>query len=124
FLEGKLLRGGLDEAHALSQPLPGLGEHLGALVDPDDGASLLPDELERHRAGAAGDVEHGVPRADREARDEELPPARVLPEGEKVRVAVVGRPERREEPARDPCPGLCPPVSLSPAQRGCSSAYC
>ena len=46
-------------------------------------------------------------------RDEEAPPARVLAEREEVRVAVVGRPERREQPARDPGPGLCHAVSLS-----------
>ena len=81
------------ESHAL---LPDL-EHLGALVDADDVAVLLPRELERDRCGAGGDVEHRVERPHVEPRDEEPAPARVLPERQDARPAVVVGPERREE---------------------------
>src|SRR5581483_7917118 len=58
---------------------------------------LLPDQLLRDRAGAGGDVEDRVAGAGLDARDEEAPPARVLAEREEPRVAVVRRPERREQ---------------------------
>src|SRR4029079_6435923 len=48
-----------------------------------------------------------------EPRDEEAPPAGVLPEREQVRVAVVGGPERREQAARELGPGRAHATSLS-----------
>src|SRR6185437_11365697 len=72
-------------------------EHLGALIDADDVAVLLPCELERDGRGAGGDVEHGVERLYVEPRHEEPPPARVLPEREDVRPTVVVGTERGEE---------------------------
>ena len=102
-LEGQLFRARLDELDAFGlrcehEPAASLGEHLRALVDPDDGAALLPHELERDCSGAGGQVDHHVrgPHS-ADARDEELPPARVLAEGEQARVAVVARTERREQ---------------------------
>jgi hypothetical protein len=72
-------------------------QHPGALVDADDGAALLPGELDRDRGGAGRDVEDDVAGPRLDPRDEEAPPARVLPEREQRRIAVVGRAERREE---------------------------
>ena len=81
------------EPHALRADL----EHLGALVDADDVAVLLARELERDRCGAGRDVEHRVERLDVEPRDEEPAPARVLPERQDVRPAVVVAAERCEQ---------------------------
>ena len=58
---------------------------------------VLPHELDRDRARAGRDVEHRSPGAGLDPRDEEPPPARVLPEREQRGVAVVRRAERREE---------------------------
>src|SRR5262249_5485236 len=60
-------------------------------------AVLLPRQLERDEAGAGRDVEHRVERAGVRLRDEEAPPARVLPERQDRPEPVVARPERREE---------------------------
>jgi len=78
------------------------GQHLGALVDTDHPAAIAADELERDGAGATGDVEHDVPWIRLDARDEERPPARVLPEAEETRVPVVRVRQRREKLARMP----------------------
>ena len=85
----------------------GLGQHLGALVDPDDRAAVRPDELDRHGSRAGGDVEHRCRRPGLDPRDQEAPPARVLAEREQPRVAVVGRAERREELPSRPGASRC-----------------
>ena len=77
------------------------GEHVGAPVDADDRAAVLPDELERDRARAGGDVQHACVRSEIEPRDQEPTPAWVLAEREKPRIAVVRGAERREEGRRD-----------------------
>ncbi len=101
-LERQLLGAPFDEADVLRRgserdPATRLLQHLRALVDPDDRAALLPDELERDGARSGGDVEHDVPGARLDPFDEEAAPARVLPEREQPCVPVVGRAERREE---------------------------
>ena len=72
------------------------GEHLGALVEPDDAAAGAPDELDRDRARPGRDVEHRVagPASTRETRKRRQ---RGSWPSESRRLAVVGRPERREE---------------------------
>src|SRR5437773_85754 len=75
----------------------GLGEHLLALVEPDHRAARPPDELGRDRAGPGGDVEYPSLRADRHPGDEEPAPPRILTEREQRGVAVIRRPERREQ---------------------------
>ena len=57
---GSASRARLDELDFLTRctsPAAALGEHLGALVDADDPAALLPDELACDCAGAGRDVE-------------------------------------------------------------------
>ena len=68
-LEGKLLRGALDEADPPREAgsldsLVRRSEHLGALVEPDDAAAAPPQELPRDRAGAGRHVEDGLVGAD------------------------------------------------------------
>ena len=75
----------------------GLGEHLGALVDADDGAGLLADELTRDRARPRRDVEHAIARCGLDPRHEKPPPAWILAVGERGGVALVGRSERGKE---------------------------
>ena len=57
--------GGVDAAAAL-------GQHLRALVDPDDAAAVAPGDLDGDGRRSRGDVEHGVPGPTtmREARNE------------------------------------------------------
>jgi SAM-dependent methyltransferase len=100
-----LIEGTADELHVLGQPPPGFGQHLRALVEPDDRAAFLPKELARDRARSGSDVEHGVCGGCVDARDEEAAPAWILAERESGGIAVVCRPERREErPGGDgPC---------------------
>ena len=76
----------------------GFGEHAGALVDADDAAALLANELERDGAGPGRDVEDAAGRPGLDPGDEEATPARVLSEREERSVALVGRAERREDP--------------------------
>ena len=95
----KLVRGPFDESNA-GRAAAGFGEHLRTLVDTDDGAVLLPDQLARDRARSRRDVEHDVVRCDVHARDEKPPPPRILTEREQRRVAIVCRPERCKERAR------------------------
>ena len=103
--ERELVGRSLYELDVVGQSASSFGQHLRALVEPDDGASLLPKELAGDRAGSGGDVQHGVRGACFDACDQEAPPARVLTERECRRIAVVCRPERREErPGGDgPC---------------------
>ena len=118
ILEGQFLGGSFDQPHALRLGRERDRRRASASISPlwstpTTEQPFCPTSSSETAAGAAGDVEHGVVRPNGEARDEEAPPARVLTEREHVCVAVVGRPERREEPARDPGPGLCHAVSLS-----------
>ena len=87
------------------QPAASLRQHLRALVEPDDRAAFLPEQLARDSAGSGRDVQHGVAGACVDARDEEAAPAWILAERECGGVAVVCRPERGEErPGGDgPC---------------------
>jgi hypothetical protein len=80
------------------------GEHLGALVDADDPASVATDELDRNRRSARGDVEDRVAPPGVDPGDEKGAPARVLAEAQKPCVAIVGRAEGREEVPRGPVP--------------------
>ena len=105
--ERKLLRPPLLEPNAraetrLLDPRAPFCEHLRALVDPDHRAAVATRELDRHRSRAGGHVEHDFARRGLDPRDEEAPPARVLPEAQQRRVAVVGGAERSEEIARPP----------------------
>ena len=95
--EGQLVGLALDEPDASGTRRRATASISGALVEADDRAARLPDELGRDGARAGRDVEHRLLRPDLDAGDEEPAPARVLAEGEEPRVAVVGRPERREE---------------------------
>src|SRR5205085_9864386 len=109
-LEGQALGGALDELDAVVEARcgdapPRLGQHLRALVEPDDGAAGSPDELDRGGRGSRRDVEDGVSWAGADARDEEPAPARILPEREQGAPAVVGRAERREQPPGVEVPG-------------------
>lgn len=106
-LEWKRLRTTLDEPDLLrprgeGDPAAGYGEHLRALVDPDDRAAPATDELDRDSAGPGGDVQHDVIGPDVHTIDQESPPARILTERKQPCVAVVGRPERREQRPRLP----------------------
>jgi hypothetical protein len=76
---------------------PSLGEHLPALVEPDDAATRAARELDRHGSRPGCHVQHPVDRSDVHPGDEEAAPARILSEGEEGRVPVVGWPERGEE---------------------------
>ena len=101
-LEGQLLGPPLAELDAIGEAggrhaAAALGQHLRALVDADDAAAEAARDLDRDRAGPAGDVEDGVAGAGVDAGHEERAPARVLPEAEEVGVAVVRPRERREE---------------------------
>jgi hypothetical protein len=108
-LERKLVRAALDEPDPFRQPscfdLPvACGQHLGALVEADDPAACLPDELDRDGCRPRRHVEHFVAGPGLDPRDEEAAPAWVLAEREQTAPAVVRRPERREEPLRNPRP--------------------
>ena len=81
-------------------------EHLGAPVDADDRAAVLPDELECDGTRAGGDVQDACVPLEIEPPDQESSPAWVLAEGEKPGIAVVGGAERREEGRRDAAAGL------------------
>src|SRR5207247_843315 len=61
-------------------PPPRARQHLRALVEADDAAAVLPDELDRDRGRSGGHVEDGALRPAIHPRDEELPPARILSE--------------------------------------------
>jgi hypothetical protein len=113
--EGEAVEGGVREGKRFRLPLAELdpgreagganslragGEHLGALVDAHDAAAEAADELDRHRGRARRDVEDRVVPTGVDPGDEEGAPARVLAEAQKPRVAIVGRAEGREEPAR------------------------
>jgi hypothetical protein len=87
----------LDEFHAPRKPPPRLGEHVPALVESDHRTARAPDQLRGDRAGSGGHVQHRVTWPCAHSGDEEPTPARVLPEREERRVAVVGRPERGEQ---------------------------
>ena len=102
----QLLRASLDERDACRHAPPCLGQHLRALVETDHGATRLPDSSSRRdRSRSRRDVQHGLPRAHVDARDEEAAPARILAEGQQRRIAVVRRPERGEQRPRGdgPC---------------------
>ena len=108
-LEGELLGAALPQLDALAEAgrldaATALGEHLRALVDPDDRAAVAAGELDRDGRGPGGDVEHGVAGPGLDARDEKRAPARVLAEAEQARVAIVRLRERREELARGAVP--------------------
>ena len=74
-----------------------LGEHLRALVDPNDVAAVAPHEREGDEARAGCDIEHAQPglRADRS--HEQPPPARVLAEAQHGAHVVVTAREIGEE---------------------------
>ena len=101
-VERKLLGGSLDELDAVGEAggsdtaAAGL-EHVAALVEADDAAAGAPDELDRDRGRAGGDVENRGLVTHVHPRDEEAAPARVLPEREEPGVAIVGRGKRREQ---------------------------
>ena len=98
------------------------GEHVGAPVDADDRAAVLPDELHRNRARAGGDVQHASVRSELEPCDQEPTPAWVLVEGEKSRIAVVGGAEGREEGRCDAAAWLCSHGIVSTILPSCSPA--
>ena len=50
----------LAELRLFSQLPARVREHLLALVEPNDGASVAPDELSRDEAGAGSDVEDAI----------------------------------------------------------------
>src|SRR5919108_609493 len=88
--ERQLLGAPLDEPDPLAEPGFGhapaaLGEHAGALVQPDNGATVPARELDRDRAGPGRYVEDGVAGARVDARDEERSPPRILAEREHPR---------------------------------------
>ena len=101
-LEGERLGAPFAELDPPAEPgeldaAPADGEHVGALVEPDDGAAVASRELDGDGGGAGGDVEDGVAGPGFDPRDEKAPPARVLPEAEQGCVAVVRGSERREQ---------------------------
>src|SRR2546423_13441221 len=95
--EGQVLGARLGELRSCGQVLARAREHLGALVDADDGAAFLPEELSCDRARTRCDVEDLVFWSCLDPRDEEPAPARVLSEREQPGVPLVGRAERGEE---------------------------
>ena len=100
--EGKVIGVAVDELDLGRDSLARHREHLHALVEAHHAATLPAYELDRDRAGARGDVEHGVARRCGDAPDEEAPPAAVLAEREQPRIAVVRRSQRREQADRVP----------------------
>src|SRR5204863_4856806 len=94
--EGQARGARLDELD-VRQPLVRDREHFRALVEADDGAALLPDQLGGDEAGPRGDVEDAVAGPSLDARDEEPAPTGILAERKQARVAVVRGPERSEE---------------------------
>src|SRR5947199_313542 len=70
----------LDELDVRGQTLARNREHLRALVDTNDGAALLAEQLLCDRARTGGDVQHFFAGACLDSRDEESPPAGVLSE--------------------------------------------
>ena len=82
----------LDPRRELGPPgerLARAGEHLGALVKPDDGAAVPIDERPRDQPGAGGDVQHPVAGAGVDGANHGAAPAWVLPEAERRREQVV-----------------------------------
>ena len=115
-VEGKVLGAALAELDALGEaggrdPRASCVEHLRALVDADDLAAVPAGELDRDGRRPRGDVEHGVARPGLDPRDEKRAPARVLPEAEQARVAIVGlrRAARRALAPRGSAPRMAPP---------------
>ena len=93
----------LNERDALGQKLvcgdpgPGCGEHLRALIDSDDLASVASDQALCDQAGARGHVEHPLLALGRDRLDHGLAPARVLPEAEGSCDAIVVARQRGEQ---------------------------
>jgi hypothetical protein len=82
---------------SIAEPTSRFAEHLRALVDADDSTPAALEELSRHRPGSGSDIEHNGVSICLDSRDEELPPARVLPEGQQRGVPVIRRAEWRKE---------------------------
>src|SRR3954452_4393361 len=57
-------------------------EHLGALVQPHDGASVAAYERPRYQSRAGRHIQHAVASARVNGRDHRPPPARILPEAQ------------------------------------------
>lgn len=72
-------------------------EHLGALINTDDAAVVPDGEFHSDRSGAGGHIEHFVVGVSFDAGGEEIAPSGVLPETQKVCVAIVRRGERSKE---------------------------
>src|SRR5204863_7269749 len=94
--EGQARGARLDELD-VRQPLVRDREHFRALVEAEDGAALLPEQLGGDEAGPRGDVGDAVAGTSLDARDEEPAPTGILAERKQARVAVVRGPERSEE---------------------------
>ncbi len=76
------------------------GEHLGALVDADDGAVGSLQDLRGDHPGAGRDIEDPLARAWSERIDEGAAPAGVLPEAEGRRDQVVAARQAPEQVER------------------------
>src|SRR2546430_13579782 len=104
-LERQVLGARLDQLYRCGQVLARDREHLRALVDADDRAAVLAEQLPCDRARAGRDVENFVARACLDPRDEKPAPLRVLSERKQPGVALVGGAERGEELERAARPG-------------------
>src|SRR6266699_2554503 len=104
-LERQVLSARLDQLYRCGQVLARDREHLRALVDADDRAAVLAEQLPCDRARAGRDVENFVARACLDSRDEKPAPLRVLSERKQPGVALVVGAERGEELERAARPG-------------------
>jgi len=86
-----------DELDVGAEAAASHGEHLRALVEPDDRAARPAAKLPRDGSGAGRDVEDAVAAACLDPRDEEGAPAWILAVGEERGSPFVRRSERREE---------------------------
>src|SRR5581483_8875644 len=96
-LERERLGGSLDELDAPVRAPPGLREHPAALIHTDDAAAVPRNERSRDEPGAGRDVEDTALGTRVDARDEEAPPARVLPERQDGGAPLVRGAERGEQ---------------------------
>jgi hypothetical protein len=105
IVERQALGARLDQLHGDWQVFARNREHLRALIDADDDAALLPEQLSSNRPRAGGDVQHLLARPGLDPGDEEPAPTRILAEREYACIALVGGAERSEELERAAGPG-------------------
>src|SRR5258706_6927334 len=89
-----------DELLENAGPLARDREHVGALVESDDATAVAPHERLGDHARSGRDVEHAIAGTRPDRIDERAAPARILPEREDRRDAVVRPADAREDAFR------------------------